>query len=329
MFRDQQVAVFPAIVRCSMQIRIGSRQSPLARWQAHWVAEQLTRLGHQVEILWITTTGDVTQGALTQQGGSGLFTKEIQRAVLDGRCDLAVHSLKDLPTEPVDGLTLAAVPPREDPRDALVTLTPIDSIFALPKGGRIGSGSPRRAAQLRKLRPDLEVVPIRGNVDTRLRKLQDEGLDAILLATAGLKRLAVEQHAILSLPTEQMLPAVGQAALGLEIAADRGDLKDALAELDDPATHQAVLAERSMLRALRGGCLAPVAALAACQSGRITLRGAVFDLDGSRSVQTTAESVDGDPIALGQLAAKLLISGGSSRFIAPHRPDPTTPGRSG
>ncbi|MFN7361482.1 MAG: hydroxymethylbilane synthase [Pirellulaceae bacterium] len=329
MFRDQQVAVFLAIVRCSMQIRIGSRQSPLARWQAHWVAEQLTRLGHQVEILWITTTGDVTQGALTQQGGSGLFTKEIQRAVLDGRCDLAVHSLKDLPTEPVDGLTLAAVPPREDPRDALVTLTPIDSIFALPKGGRIGSGSPRRAAQLRKLRPDLEVVPIRGNVDTRLRKLQDEGLDAILLATAGLKRLAVEQHAILPLPTDQMLPAVGQAALGLEIAADRGDLKDALAELDDPATHQAVLAERSMLRALRGGCLAPVAALAACQSGRITLRGAVFDLDGSRSVQTTAESVDGDPIALGQLAAKLLISGGSSRFIAPLRPDPTTPGRSG
>jgi hydroxymethylbilane synthase len=311
-----------------MQIRIGSRQSPLARWQAQWVAEQLTQLGHAVEILWITTTGDVTQGALTQQGGSGLFSKEIQRAVLDGRCDLAVHSLKDLPTEPVEGLMLAAVPLREDPRDALVTLTPVDSIFSLPEGGRIGSGSPRRAAQIRKLRPDLEVVPIRGNVDTRLRKLQDDSLDAILLAAAGLKRLRVEHHAILPLPTDQMLPAVGQAALGLEIAADQADLKDAVSALDDPATHQAVLAERSMLRALRGGCLAPVAALASCRPGSITLRGAVFDLDGSRSVQTTAESVDSDPIALGKLAAQLLISGGASNFISPLRPDSSIPGGS-
>lgn len=299
----------------------------MAQWQAHWVKEQLTQLGHAVEILWITTSGDVTQGALTQQGGSGLFTKEIQRAVLDGRCDLAVHSLKDLPTEPVEGLMLAAVPPREDPRDALVTNSPVDSIFSLPKGGRIGSGSPRRAAQLRKLRPDLEVVPIRGNVDTRLRKLSEEGFDAILLATAGLKRLGVEHPAILPLPTDQMLPAVGQAALGLEIASDRIDLKNALAALNDPSTHQSVLAERSMLRALRGGCLAPVAALASCQaSGKITLRGAVFDLDGSRSVQTTVESVDGDPIALGQLAAKLLISGGSDHFISPLRPNSTFPG---
>ena len=149
-----------------------------------------------------------------------------------------------------------------------------------------------------------------------------------LLAAAGLKRLRVEHHAILPLPTDQMLPAVGQAALGLEIAADQADLKDAVAALDDPATHQAVLAERSMLRALRGGCLAPVAALASCRPGRITLRGAVFDLDGSRSVQTTAESVDSDPIALGKLAARLLISGGASNFISPLRPDPSIPGGS-
>ena len=239
------------------QLRLGTRSSPLARWQAEWVAARLTERGVAVELVPITTQGDVKTQPLGQIGGQGLFTKELQRALLDGQIDLAVHSLKDLPTAPVDGLSLAAVPPRESTADVLVSNI-VKQIEQLPPSARIGTGSLRRKAQLLHLRPDLQVEEIRGNVDTRLRKLDEGQYDAIVLAEAGLRRLGLAERIVQVIPRSLMLPAVGQGALGIEARADDAATCNLLAPLDDAATHQAVLAERSLLLTLRGGCLAPV-----------------------------------------------------------------------
>jgi hydroxymethylbilane synthase len=228
-------------------------------WQAEHIAGRLQSNGFSVELVPITTTGDLLQGSLSQSGGIGLFTKEIQRALLDHRCDIAVHSLKDLPTVPVDGLILAAVPQREDPADCLVSRggQPLDS---LDPGAVIGTGSPRRRAQLLSYRPDLVLKDIRGNVDTRLKKLGQGEFDAIVLAVAGLRRMGNEESITQRLPFELMLPAVGQAALGLETR-DRDEVAiHAVRTLDDPETHLAVQCERDVLRQLQAGCLAPVAA---------------------------------------------------------------------
>src|SRR3954468_8871166 len=232
---------------------IASRGSQLALWQAHWVKGQLAALGHESRIEIIKTTGDkITDVPLAKVGTKGLFTKEIEEALLDGRADLAVHSLKDLPTELPEGLVLAAVPPREDPRDAMVGKRLAD----LPAGAKVGTSSLRRAAQLRKLRPDLVIESIRGNLDTRLRKLDEGQYDAILLAAAGMKRLGWEARIAEILSPEMMCPAVGQGALAIETR-----IGFALPPvLNHAATHTAVRAERGLLGALGGGCQVPIGA---------------------------------------------------------------------
>src|SRR4249919_2686838 len=229
---------------------IASRGSQLALWQARWVAGQLAAAGHECRIEIIKTTGDkITDVPLAKVGTKGLFTKEIEEALLDGRADLAVHSLKDLPTELPEGLVLAAVPEREDPRDAIIGMR----LDQLPHGAKVGTSSLRRAAQLRKLRPDLVIESVRGNLDTRLRKLDEGQYDAIVLAAAGMKRLGWANRIAEILPAEKMCSAVGQGALAIETRAT-GPGHDACAVLDHPATHAAVRAERGVLGALGGGC---------------------------------------------------------------------------
>ncbi len=232
----------------------------------------------------IITSGDVKVGPLGEGGGVGLFTKEIQRALLDGRCDLAVHSLKDLPTEEVEGLTLAGVPEREEVGDALIARHGL-RLEQLPQGAKIGTGSARRAAQLRMLRPDLEILDIRGNVDTRIKKLDAGEYDAIVLALAGLNRLGFAERITERLSLDKFLPAVGQAALGLESRVDDCELIDIVESISHLPSHHAVLAERSLLRALRGGCLAPVAALAVQVGDSLSIRARVLAIDGSSRVE--------------------------------------------
>lgn len=301
-----------------MQIRLGTRQSALATWQAEWVAGQLRALGCEVVMVPITTTGDVSTRPLGEVGGQGLFTKEIQRALLDGRCDLAVHSLKDLPTEPVEGLRLTAVPPREEVGDALISAKCVD-FAALPQGAIVGTGSIRRAAQLRRWRSDIEIRDIRGNLDTRLRKLDEGQYDAILLAVAGMKRLGLDGRISEILSLDRILPAVGQAALGLETRNDDPRVIEFVSKLNDEPSYAAVVAERTMLRELRGGCLAPVAALATVDGERLRLRASVFSLDGLTKLEADLEGPRTDPEELGKTAARLLQKQGASDLIASAR----------
>jgi hydroxymethylbilane synthase len=238
---------------------IGSRGSQLALWQARWVQLQLAKLGQESRIEIIHTTGDkVLDVALSKVGTKGLFTKEIEEALLSGAIDLAVHSLKDMPTQLPDGLTLAAIPEREDPRDAVVGRR----ISDLASGARVGTSSLRRSAQLRALRPDIEIDNIRGNVDTRLRKLDEGQFDAILLASAGLRRLGLEQRIAELIEPARMCPAVGQGALAIETREDAGNAHHICRKLDHMPTRVAVTAERAVLSALGGGCQVPMGALA-------------------------------------------------------------------
>lgn len=300
------------------RLRLGTRGSALARWQADWVATQLGGLGAEVEIVLITTTGDVTQHALSAVGGQGLFTKEIQRALLDNRIDLAVHSLKDLPTEPVAGLHLAAVPPRESPGDVLVS-SKDQGIDALLFGARVGTGSRRRQSQLRHYRGDLQVHDIRGNVDTRLRRLDSGEFDAIVLAEAGLNRLGLTNRITQVLPYTVMLPAVGQGALGIETRADDRLTTSVVARLNDPPTRVAVLAERALLAGLRGGCLAPVGAWARPQQTQLRLTATVLSVDGSRKVAVALSGELTEPEQLGSAAARELLALGAADLIADAR----------
>ena len=270
-----------------MRIRIGSRQSQLAKWQAHHIAAALERIGCEVEFVWLVTEGDRSNEPLVEAGGVGVFTKAIQRALLEGRCDAAVHSLKDLPTQPVPGLRLAATPPREDPRDCLVS-TRFRSLDDLPDAASVGTGSPRRVAQLLRLRPDLQVRSIRGNVDTRLRKLRDGEYDAILLAAAGLHRLGLQENITEYLDPSRMLPAVGQAALGLECRSDDAAAAETLGRLNDSATWHAVAAERAVLRDLQAGCLAPMGVHAAWRGDELHLAARLLSPDGRRCLQSSA-----------------------------------------
>jgi hydroxymethylbilane synthase len=299
-------------------LRIGTRGSPLARWQAEWVAAQLEQRGSAVELVPIKTEGDVQSAPLGQIGGQGLFTKELQRALLDGRIDLAVHSLKDLPTASVEGLTITAVPERESTRDVLVS-TRAGSLEELPQRARIGTGSLRRKAQLLHLRPDLVVEDIRGNVETRLKKLDDGQFDAIILAEAGLKRLGLAGRIRQVLPPEVMLSAVGQGALGIETRADDAATQALLAPLDHAETHQAVLAERALLLSLRAGCLAPVAALAVVEGGRLVLTAAVLSGDGGRQLVASGDSDPQQAESLGQQVAEDLLVQGAADLIAASR----------
>jgi len=292
-----------------MPLTIASRGSQLALWQARWVSERLTSLGHECRIEIVKTTGDkITDVPLAQVGGKGLFTKEIEEALLDGRAHLAVHSLKDLPTELPAGLALAAVPEREDPHDAVVGRKLVD----LPAGATVGTSSLRRAAQLRRLRPDLNIESIRGNVDTRLRKLDEGRYDAIVLAAAGLNRLGWAGRIAEILPAEMMCPAVGQGALAVETSSS-GAGWDACAALDHAATHSAVAAERAFLRALGGGCQVPIGAYATVDDEGLHLVGLVIAPDGSAVVRGQREGPAAEAEAIGAaLGANLLAEGARS-----------------
>ena len=303
----------------AVKLRLGTRGSPLARWQAEWVAGQLQALGCQVDLVPIATQGDVQQtDSIGGLGAQGVFTKEIQRALLEGTVDLAVHSLKDLPTEPVDGLCLACVPLREDVNDVLISRAGT-SLDELPAGATIGTGSLRRQAQLLHHRPDLKTLPIRGNVDTRLRKLDAGEYDAIVLARAGMKRLGLADRITQVLPLTLMLPAVGQGALGLETRLEDEQTYTLLAPLNDRPTHMAVLAERGLLHHLRGGCLAPVGAWARMDEDLLRLSAVVLSADGQKRID--AEST-GDPAAaaaLGIHVADKLLSQEAAAIIAASR----------
>ena len=297
-----------------MAIRIGTRGSKLARWQAEWVSAELAKHNVETEIIYLKTLGDVKSGPIGAVGTQGVFTKEIQRALLDNQVDLAVHSLKDLPTEHTEGLSLAAVPPRERCGDALIAKN-VDSIDALPKGATVATGSARRRAQLLAYRSDLNVCDLRGNVDTRLQKLADGDLDAIVLAEAGLHRLGLDPHISQVIPKSIMLPAVGQAALGLESRDDDVETREAIQPLHDPQTHQCVLAERALLRGLRGGCLAPVGAWARMEFGTLALDAIVLDSHGAEQVKTSAKSPAEQCEELGIRTANELIALGADRLL--------------
>lgn len=300
------------------KLRLGTRGSALARWQADWVAQRLRELGSDVELVFIKTDGDGTTTPITVAGGQGLFTKEIQKALLDERIDLAVHSLKDLPTETVTGLTLAAVPQRESPLDVFVS-NEFASVEQLSKGARIGTGSRRRQSQLLHSRPDLQVRDIRGNVDTRLRKLDEGEFDAIILAEAGLKRLDLQQRIAQVIPPEVMLPAVGQGALGLETRRGEDSTIAAVARLDDGDTHAAVVAERVLLAALRAGCLAPVGAWARVAGAELKLDAVVLSPDGSKRIAAATSGALDSAETIGEEAARQLLEQGADSLIAESR----------
>jgi hydroxymethylbilane synthase len=299
---------------------LGTRGSALARWQAEWVAAELRASGVRVDLVPITTRGDAAQlDTIGQVGGTGVFTKELQRALVAGEIDLAVHSLKDLPTEEVEGLELAAVPERESVFDALVS-NQSRNLEALPKGAIIGTGSTRRRAQLLHVRPDLEVRDIRGNVDTRLEKLSAGQFDAIVLAHAGMKRLGVADRATEVFAPEVMLPAVGQGALALEIRSADRTTRAAVAPLDHASSHQAVLAERSLLATVGGGCLAPVGAWARLQpDGQLRLDAVVVSVDGRRRLAASQSAAPQDALRLGSEVARRLIDDGATELIAQSR----------
>jgi hydroxymethylbilane synthase len=296
-------------------IRLGTRNSPLALWQSGWVAEQLRARGCPVQLVPLTTAGDVTAGPLRQLGGEGLFTKRLQIALLEEEIDLAVHSLKDLPTEPVSGLLLAAVPEREDVRDAFVS-TRFVALETLPDGARVGTGSLRRAAQLRWQRPDLQILDLRGNVDTRLRKLDEGQYEAIILACAGLRRLQLADRITQALDLSLMMSAVGQGALGLETRASDMEVVQAVQGLDHAATHACVRAERAFLQATRAGCTAPVAAHAREKDGTIYLQAVILNEAGDQRVDWQIGGPTGRAEELGRDLATQLFALGGQQLLA-------------
>ena len=294
-----------------MTLKLGTRGSELARTQSGHVADALRAAGHDVELVTIRSEGDVTTGSLLDAGGLGLFAAALRVALLAGQVDLVVHSLKDLPTAPVPGLTVAAIPPRAPLADALCARDGL-TLAELPPGAKVGTGSPRRAAQVRALRPDLGVVEIRGNVGTRLARTlgPDADLDAVVLAAAGLERLG-RDDAITELLA--LLPAPGQGALAVECRSEDAAVLAALAPLDDPDTRAAVEAERAVLARLGAGCAAPVGASASLDDGVLRLRAAVFSADGTAAVLAESSSTGDEPAeALGVRVAERLLAEGAA-----------------
>lgn len=300
---------------------IGSRGSPLALRQSALLQEALQKhhpdLETRIEI--IRTTGDQTpQADLSKLAASvkGLFVKEIEEALLQHQIDLAVHSLKDLPTQTPEGLTLAAIPPREDARDALVTASPtLSSLQALPQQARLGTGSLRRRVQLQLLRPDLVISPIRGNVDTRIKKIEQENLDGIILAAAGLNRLGLHDKIAYIFPVEEMVPAIGQGALAIEIRTDDESTRRIVEPVDDPATRTCTLAERRFLHEMGGGCDVPMGAHASIENDKATFTAFVA---GPRSLQVARTSSQGKPQELDELAleaARYLLAQGGDKML--------------
>jgi hydroxymethylbilane synthase len=288
----------------------------LALRQSSLVAAALERGGHAVELVTIRTTGDVLTGSLVTAGGKGLFVKEIEEALLTGTIDFAVHSLKDMPATLPAGLALVATPPREDPRDVLVTAAPVESLAGLAAGARVGTSSARRRAQLAARRPDVATVALRGNVDTRLRKLAAGEVDAILLAAAGLRRLGLTPPAMHVLDAAEFVPAIGQGALALEARADDGAACAALRALDDPPSATAVAAERAFLLAVGGDCQTPLAAHATVAGDRLTMRALVAEYDGSALLADGVAGAVREATTLGEQLAHALLGRGAADMIA-------------
>lgn len=300
-----------------MTIRIATRGSDLALAQARHVAALIRdRLGRETELVVLATTGDRIQSvSLAKIGGKGLFVKEIEEALLDDRADVAVHSAKDLPADVAEGCHLAAFPERVDPRDALVTRTPGETLATLREGARVGTGSVRREAQLRAHRPDLDIRPLRGNVPTRLRKLVDEDLDAVILASAGLDRLGLADRIAERLPVTVLLPAVCQGILALETRA--GDpLAEAITGLSDPEVHAIAVAERAFLGGLGGDCSTPLGALAEVVAGEVRLEAFLSSRDGSRVLRARARSAQAESAAAGEAAAEQVLAQGGRDLLA-------------
>ena len=300
----------------SSPVTIGTRGSQLALWQAQFVKKQVTHHFPDVEIelKTIKTTGDAIQNRTLVGLGKGVFTKEIEIALLNGEIDLAVHSLKDLPTELPEGLCIAAIPTREDPRDVLVTSTgfPLEDLL---HGAKIGTTSPRRKAQLLHIRPDLQVVDVRGNVDTRIRKLEDTDLDGIILAAAGLKRLLKERAITQYFDIEQMVPAVGQGALAIEAREGDSNIEKLLAPLNDRTTVAEITAERSVLKSLGGGCQLPIGAYAEYLDGELSLIGTVCHPEGSLRIVERITGMLNDAEDLGRTVAEALRNRGANELL--------------
>jgi hydroxymethylbilane synthase len=299
-------------------LRIATRRSQLALWQAEHVAERLRahHPGVEVELLGLSTQGDrILDVPLAKIGGKGLFVKELETAMLEGRADLAVHSIKDVPMELPAGLVLGAILPREDPRDALVSGR-FGHLAELPPGARVGTSSLRRQCQLRAARPDLQLLDLRGNVNTRLRRLDEREYDAIVLASAGLLRLGMEARIAHAFAPQELLPAVGQGAIGVELRADDAELHALLAPLHDPATADCVLAERALNRRLHGGCQVPIAAHAGLRGDRLELAALVGSLDGTRIVRGERGGARADAEALGIALADELLARGADAVLA-------------
>ena len=300
-------------------LTIGTRGSALALWQAEWVAAELRRYHPDLDVRLqrITSTGDAEPNIpLAELGTKGVFTKTIEDALFDGRIDVAVHSLKDLGSVLPTGLTLAAIPPREDPRDALVLpLGRQGGLDALPSGARVGTSAPRRRAQLRHLRPDLTLLDVRGNVDTRLRKLREGHYDALVLAAAGLRRLRLDDAISAYIDPALMLPAGGQGALGIETRANDERVRALVRPLNDAATMACCTAERRMQEALEGGCRVPIGALAHLDGETLTLTGVVASEDGKLFVRAMLMGPASDPAALGEQLAWRLFAAGADEIL--------------
>lgn len=303
------------------KIRIGTRDSQLAMWQAEWVKTQLMRVcpEGEFELVSMKTKGDkILDVPLSKIGDKGLFTKELEHGLLNGELDMAVHSLKDMPTNLPEGLIISTFCEREEPRDVFLSKNGV-SLEELPSGAIIGTSSLRRKAQLKHFRPDLNFMDLRGNLQTRWKKLNESEMDGIVLAAAGVKRLGWEERITQIIPEEMMLSAVGQGSIAIEILEQRSDIKELLSRLNHFETEQAVRAERTLMRKLEGGCQVPIGALAQVVDGQIILRGMVASLDGVRMIKAEAKGTD--PEAVGMEVAERLIALGAISILAEIRPE--------
>jgi hydroxymethylbilane synthase len=301
------------------KIIIATRASMLALWQAEWIKSQIINIypDTEVELNKIKTTGDkILDVPLAQVGGKGLFVKEIEEAMLRGEADLAVHSMKDVPTDLPEGLHLSAICKREDPRDAFIAGAGISSFNDLPQGGHVGTSSLRRMCQLLNRRSDIKITQLRGNVDTRLRKLADGEFDAIILATAGVKRLGYESRITEKLSIEISLPAIGQGAVGIECRNDDEFINSLLGKLNHDDTWICVIAERAFLKKLEGGCQVPIAAYAQLKDGKLIIEGLVGSLDGKTLIKESMQGKPEEAESLGTILAEKLLSQGAGEILA-------------
>lgn len=300
----------------SQPLKLGTRRSNMATTQSRMVADAYTeKTGRAIELVGVTTFGDVSKAHLAQLGGTGVFVSALRDKLLQGEIDFAVHSLKDLPTKPDPRISLAALPVRHDHRDALVGPT---KFFDLPAGARVGTGSPRRVAMLRALRPDLEYVPIRGNAETRIGKIADGEVDAVVLASAGLTRIGRTAEIANIFEVDEMLPSPGQGSLAVECLSEREEMVEFLGRLDDPRTRSAVTAERSILAALEAGCSAPVGAFGIDDGQTLHLTAAVVAIDGRQAVRKSTAGSPSEADDLGRRLAAEMLHEGADRLMGEH-----------